>query len=71
MILILPSVSFDLELWPVNYASIYENFELNVFINIKFLGKISSNWSNELLGLNVYKALELCWQSLLTILKMD
>ena len=60
MILILPSISIDLELWPVNYASIYENFELNVFINIKFLGKISSNWPSDLLGINVYKALELC-----------
>ena len=39
----------------------YENSELNVFENIKFLGEIPSNWPNDLLEINVYKTLETCW----------
>ena len=38
----------------------YENSELKVFKIMKFLGEISSNWSNDLLGIIVYKALESC-----------
>ena len=38
--------------------SIYKHFELNVFKNITFLGEISNNWPNDLLGTNVYKTLE-------------
>ena len=53
---ILYSVSSGLEYWSVNNTLIYENFELNVFKNIKFLDKISNNWPNDLLGTNVYKA---------------
>ena len=44
--LILSSISSGLELWSVNHTSMYENSELNVFTNIKFLGKISNNWPN-------------------------
>ena len=53
---ILYSVSSGLEYWSVNNTLIYENFELNVFKNIKFLDKISNNWLNDLLGTNVCKA---------------
>ena len=48
--LILSSISIGLEFWSVNHTSIYKNFELNAFKNIKYLGKISSNWPNNLLG---------------------
>ena len=37
------------------YNSIYENSESNVFKNINFLGEISNNLPNDLLGTNVYK----------------
>ena len=40
---ILSSISNGLEFRSVNHASIYENFELNVFKNIKVLGEISNN----------------------------
>ena len=53
---ILYSASSGLEYWSVNNTLIYENFELHVFKNIKFLDKISNNWPNDLLGTNVYKA---------------
>ena len=42
-------------------TSIYEHSEIKVFKNIKFLGEISSNWPDDLLGTNVYKTLEACW----------
>ena len=58
--LILYSISSSLEFWSGNHTSIYENSELNVFRNIKFLGEISSNWPNNL-GINVYKTLDSCW----------
>ena len=35
-----------------------ENSELKVSKNIKFVGEISNNWSNDLLGTNVYNTLE-------------
>ena len=35
-------------------------FWSEVFENVKFLGKISNNWPNDLLGKNVYKTLEFC-----------
>ena len=41
------------------YNSIYENSESNVFKNISFLGEISNNLPNDLLGTNVYK-LQFC-----------
>ena len=53
----LSSVSSGLEFWSVNHTSIYENSEFKVFKNIKFLGEISNNWPNNLLGTNVYKTL--------------
>ena len=55
------SISSGLEFWSVNHTSAYENAELNVFKNVKFLGEISSYWPNDLLGINVYKILESCW----------
>ena len=54
-------ISRDLEFWSVNHSFIYESFELKVFQNIKFLQEASSNWPNNLLGINVYKTLESCW----------
>ena len=36
----------------------YKNSKLKVFGNIKSLGEISSNWPNDLLGINVHKTLE-------------
>ena len=56
--MILSYISSGLEFWSVNNTSIYENSESNVFKNIKFLGEISNNWLNELLGTNVYKTSE-------------
>ena len=55
---ILSFISGGLEFWPVNQTSIYENYELKVFKNIKFLGEISNKWPKDLSGTNVYKALE-------------
>ena len=57
---ILSSISSALELLSVNHTSIYENCKLNVYKNIKFLGKIFNNWPNDLLGTNVYKNLWIC-----------
>ena len=57
---ILSSISSCLEFWSVNHTSIYENSELKILKNITFLGKISSNSPNDLLGINVYKTLESC-----------
>ena len=53
------SISSGLEFWSNNHNSIYQNSELNIFENIKFLGEISNNWPNDLLGTNVYKTLEI------------
>ena len=53
------SISSGLEFWSNNHNSIYENSELNIFENINFLGEISNNWPNDLLGTNVYKTLEI------------
>ena len=40
----------------------YENSELKVSKNIKFVGEISNNWTNDLLGTNVYNTPEyFCW----------
>ena len=58
MFRIVPS---GLELWSVNHISMYENSELHIFKKKKrFLGEISSNWTYNLLEINVYKALESC-----------
>ena len=58
---ILSSISSSLEFWSVNHTSINENSTLNVFKNITFLGEISGNWLNNLLIINVFKALESYW----------
>ena len=58
---ILSSVSRGLEVWSVNHTSIYENSELKVFKNVKFLWEISNYWPNDLFGAIVYKTLESCW----------
>ena len=52
--------SKGLKLWSANHFSISENSESNVLKNIKFWGEISNNWTNDLLGTNVYKTLEFC-----------
>ena len=57
---ILSSISRGLEFRSVNHTSIYENSELKVFENMKLMGEISNNLPNDLLGKNVYKALESC-----------
>ena len=36
----------------------YNNYELKIFENIKFLREISSYYPNNLLGINMYKALQ-------------
>ena len=54
---ILSSLS-GLELLSVNRTSISDNSRSNVFRSIKFLGEISNNWPNDLLGTNIYRALE-------------
>ena len=64
---ILSTISRRLEFRSVNDTSIYENYESKVFRIIKRLGKISNIWPNYLLGTNVYKTLESCSYSLLTI----
>ena len=57
---ILSSISSGLEFWSVNHTLIYQN-ESNIFKNIKFLGEMSNNWPNDLLGANVYRTLESYW----------
>ena len=59
---ILSFISCGLEFWSVNHTSIYETFDLKVIKNINFLGEISNNWLNGLLGTNAYKTLEFCWE---------
>ena len=54
VIFILSSISSSLEFWSVNHTSMYENSELKISKNIQFLGEISNDWPNDLLGTNVY-----------------
>ena len=61
MIIILSSISSGLEFWSVNHTSIYKHSKLIVFKNMKFLGEISNNWPDYLLGTDLYKTLESCW----------
>ena len=61
MIFILSSISGGLEFCSVKHISIYGNSESKVFKNINVLGETSNNWRKDLLGTNVYKALEFCW----------
>ena len=56
MIFILSSISTCLEFWSVNHTSMNENSELNVFKNINFLRKKSSNMRNNFLEINVYNS---------------
>ena len=65
----LSSISSGLEFWSVNQTSIYENSELKVFKNIKFLDEISNDWPKDLKGRNVCRTLESWWSSLLTTLQ--
>ena len=58
---ILSSIPRGLEFWSVNHISIHEHPESKVFKNIIFLGEISNNWPNDLLGINVYKTFECYW----------
>ena len=48
-------------IWSVNYTSVYESSELNVFGKVKFVGEISNKLPNGLLRTNVYKTLESYW----------
>ena len=57
---ILSSIFSGLEHWLVNHTSIHESFESEFYKSMKFLGEISNNWPNDLLGKNVYKILESC-----------
>ena len=57
---ILSPILRGLEFWSVNHTSIYENSESKVIKNINFLGEISNNWTNDLLGANVCKTLKTC-----------
>ena len=45
---ILSPISIGLEFWSGHHTWIYENSELNIFKNIKFIGEISNNWPNDL-----------------------
>ena len=69
MIYLLSSISSGLEFWSVNHISIYENSASKVFKHTKLLHELSNNWPHNFLGINVYKTLESCWQSLFLILK--
>ena len=55
------SIFKGFEFWSVNCTSIYENSESKGFRNNKFLGKITNNLPNYLLGTNMYKTFESCW----------
>ena len=55
---ILYSVCNSLESWSVSHLSIYEDCEIKVFKNIKYLEEISNNWLNDLFVTNVYKILD-------------
>ena len=55
--LILSSISSGLEFWSENQTYI-KIANQKLFKNIKFIGEISNNWSNDLLQANVYKTLE-------------
>ena len=57
---ILSSILSGLEFLSVNHTLIHENSESKVFTNIMFWGE-TSNWQNNLLRTNVYKALESSW----------
>ena len=61
---ILSFISSGLEFRSVNlnHTSINENSKLKLKkIYIYIYCEISSNWTNDLLGTNVYKTVESCW----------
>ena len=59
---ILSSLYSGLKFWSVNHTSISGNLNQKCLKKyIKFLGEMSNNWPNNLLGANVYKTLEACW----------
>ena len=58
---ILSSISSSLKVWLVSHISIYENFESEVFKNVKYFGEMCYNWPNTLLSTNVCNTLESCW----------
>ena len=58
MIFIPSSISRGIGFWSVNHTSIYKDSESNISKNM-FLGRISNNWPNDLLGTNVYNTIEL------------
>ena len=61
---ILSFISSGLEFRSVNlnHTSINENSKLKLkYIYIYIYCEISSNWTNDLLGTNVYKTVESCW----------
>ena len=57
---ILSFISSGLGFRSENLTSMHENPESKFFKNISFLGEISKNCPNYLLGTNVYKTLESC-----------
>ena len=59
--LIWSSVSNCLNVLPLDHTLDYENCQLKLFKNIKYWGKISNNYSNELFVTNVYKNFESYW----------
>ena len=50
---ILSSTFSAFEFSLANHTSIYENYEIEIFKNIKVLGEISTNWPNDLFATNV------------------
>ena len=56
--IILSSIASGFEFSSVNHTSIYENYEIKVFKDIKFLKEISNIWPKDLLRANAYKPLE-------------
>lgn len=56
---ILSSVSSGIEFWSLNYTlKDKKKSKLKEFKNTKFLGEASNDWSNDLLGSNVYKTVD-------------
>ena len=67
--LFLSSISSGWLFWSVNHTSMSWNSELNYFKKVWLVGEISNKLPNGLFGTKVYKTLESCWSSLLTILQ--
>ena len=56
---LLSSISSGWPFWSVNHTSIPKNSEVNVSKKIKFIGTLSNELLNGLLGANIYKLLSL------------